>query len=64
MLFVLASVALCLESGLIYCDCNNIIDVPAEAISMAVCVFLVNSFFSKIIIYARLKNQFISVDVQ
>jgi hypothetical protein len=38
MFFVLASVALCLESGLIYCDCNNILDVPAKAISIAVFV--------------------------
>jgi hypothetical protein len=38
MFFVMASVALCLESGLINCDCNNILDVPAEAISIAVCV--------------------------
>jgi hypothetical protein len=32
MFFVMASVALCLESGFICCDCNNILDVPAEAI--------------------------------
>jgi hypothetical protein len=36
MFFVMASVALCLESGLINCDCNNILDVPAKAISIAV----------------------------
>jgi hypothetical protein len=45
MFFVMASVALCLESGLIYCDCNNILDVPAEAISMAVFVSLEIIFF-------------------
>jgi hypothetical protein len=33
--FVMASVALCLESGIIYCDRNNILEIPAEAISMA-----------------------------
>jgi hypothetical protein len=38
MFFVLASIAPCLESGLIYCDCNNILDVPAEVISMVVFV--------------------------
>jgi hypothetical protein len=38
MFFVMVLIALCLKSGLIYCDCNNILDVPAEAISMAVCV--------------------------
>jgi hypothetical protein len=38
MFFVMASVVLCLESGLISCDSNNIFDVPAEAISMTVCV--------------------------
>jgi hypothetical protein len=43
--FVMASVALCLESGLIYCNCNNIFDVAAEAISMAVYVSLVIIFF-------------------
>jgi hypothetical protein len=51
--FFMASVTLCLESGLIFCDCNNILDVPAEAISMAVCVYFflfVNYFFSKLII--------------
>jgi hypothetical protein len=35
------------------CDCNNILDVPAEAISMAVCVYFflfVNYLFSKLII--------------
>jgi hypothetical protein len=37
MFFVMASVVLCLESGLINCD-KNILDVPAEAISIAVCV--------------------------
>jgi hypothetical protein len=26
------------NGGVIYCDCNNILDVPAEAISMAICV--------------------------
>jgi hypothetical protein len=36
--FVIASVTLCLESGFIYCDCNNILDVSAVAISMAACV--------------------------
>jgi hypothetical protein len=36
MFFVMASVALCLESGLIYCDYNNILDVPAEANSVGV----------------------------
>jgi hypothetical protein len=35
MFFVMALVALCLESGLIYCDCNDILDVPKGAISMA-----------------------------
>jgi hypothetical protein len=45
MFFVMASVALFLESDVIYCDCNNIIDVPAEAISMVVFVFLVIIFF-------------------
>jgi hypothetical protein len=44
MFFVIASVALCLESGLIYCDCNNILDVPAEAISIAVFVSLCELF--------------------
>jgi hypothetical protein len=34
MFFVMASVALCLGSGLTYCDCNNILDVPSEAISI------------------------------
>jgi hypothetical protein len=50
MFFVMASVALCLESGLIYCECNNIFAVPAGAISMAVCVSFLNYFFNKIII--------------
>jgi hypothetical protein len=64
MFFVMTSVTLCLESG--YCDCNNILDVPAEAISMAVCVSFLNYFFSKIIIRLVKKNQleFISVDDQ
>jgi hypothetical protein len=26
MFFVMDSVALCLESGLIYCDCNNVLN--------------------------------------
>jgi hypothetical protein len=42
MFFTVVSVALCLESGLIYCDCNNILDVAAEAISIVFqfCFFL------------------------
>jgi hypothetical protein len=49
MFFVMGSVALFLESGLIYCDYdyNNILDVPAEAISMAVCVSVCKLFLSK-----------------
>jgi hypothetical protein len=47
MFFVMASVELCLGSGLIYCDYNNILDVPAEAISMAVCVSVCKLFLSK-----------------
>jgi hypothetical protein len=42
--FVTPSVALCLENGPIYCDCNNILDLPAEAISMAVCVYFCELF--------------------
>jgi hypothetical protein len=33
MFFVMASIEFCLEGGLIYCDCNNIFDVPSEATS-------------------------------
>jgi hypothetical protein len=29
MFFVMALVAVCLESGFIYCDCKNILDVSA-----------------------------------
>jgi hypothetical protein len=47
--FVMASVTLCLENGL-NCDCNNILDVPTEALSMAVGFSFLNYFFSKIII--------------
>jgi hypothetical protein len=50
MFFVMASVVLCLDSGLIYCDCNNILDETAEAISIAVFVSFLNFFFSKTII--------------
>jgi hypothetical protein len=57
MFFIMASVALCLESGLIYCDCNNILGVPAEAISMAVCVFFL-LFLSKIIKKNKKPQQF------
>jgi hypothetical protein len=32
-----------IESGLINCDCKNILDVPAEAISIAVCVYMFES---------------------
>jgi hypothetical protein len=61
MFFVIASVALCLESGFICCDCNNILDVPAEAISMVVFVSFVIIFFLEIIsfvklLYVRLKK--------
>jgi hypothetical protein len=36
-----------LESGLICCDCNNnILDVAVRAISMAVCLYFLNYFFS------------------
>jgi hypothetical protein len=48
MFFVMASVALCLESGLIYCGYNNILYVQAEAISMAICVSFVNYFFCEL----------------
>jgi hypothetical protein len=39
MFFLITSVAVCLESGLIYCDCKNILDVPAEAICHINCGF-------------------------
>jgi hypothetical protein len=38
--FVMASVALFLENDFIFCDCKNILDVPAEAISMAVMLII------------------------
>jgi hypothetical protein len=57
MFLVMASVVLCLESGLIYCDCNNIFDVPSnqwrfvgvQSVGVYLCWCSINKFLFLII---------------